>query len=102
MEKQKTKLNDLHNNPNLKIKNCVKNHTNASSDEQNIQNCQGLITNVKKKPHFFNIIFRVYALQSQSIDPKVMQLNRRDRKVSFEKLFCVYVFYYATLQSNEN
>lgn len=56
----------------------------------------------EKKPHFFNIIFRVYALQSQSIDPKVMQLNRRDRKVSFEKLFCVYVFYYATLQSNEN
>lgn len=35
--KQKTILNDLHNNPNLKIKNCVKNHTNASSDEQNIQ-----------------------------------------------------------------
>lgn len=44
--KQKTKLNDLHNNPNLKIQNCVKNHTNASSDEQNIQ--KGLITNVKK------------------------------------------------------
>lgn len=77
---------------------------NASSDIQNIQNCQleGLITNVKEMPHYFNILFRVYALQSQtdldkSIDPKVMQLNRRDRKVSFKKLFRVYVFQ-ATLR----
>lgn len=57
---------------------------------------------LKEMPHYFNIIFRVYALQSQtdldkSIDPKVMQLNRRDRKVSFEKLFRVYVFH-ATLR----
>lgn len=57
---------------------------------------------LKEMPHYFNIIFRVYALQSKtdldkSIDPKVMQLNRRDRKVSFEKLFRVYVFH-ATLR----
>lgn len=80
----------------------MKNHKNASSDVQNIQNCEGLITNVKEMPHYFNIIFRVYALQSQtdldrSIDPKVTQLNRRDRNVSFEKLFRVYVFH-ATLR----
>lgn len=67
---------------------CVKNHTNASSDVQNIQNCQGLIPNVKEMPHYFNIIFRVYALQSQtdldkSIDLKVMQLNKVARD-SFE------------------
>lgn len=76
---------------------CVKIHKNASSDVQSIQHCQGLITNVKET-HYFNIIFRVYALQSKtdlnkSIDPKVMQLNRRDRKVSFKKLFRVYVFH---------
>lgn len=76
----------------------MKNKKNASSDVQSIQNCHGLITNVKAMPYYFNIIFRVYALQSKtdlnkSIDPKVMQLNRRDRQVSFEKLLRVYVFY---------
>lgn len=80
----------------------MRNHKNASLGVQNIQNCQGLITNVKEMPHYFNIIFRVYALQSQtnldkSINPKVMQLNRRDIKVSFEKLIRVYVFH-ATLR----
>lgn len=80
----------------------MKNHKNASSDVQNIRNCQGLITNVKEMPHNFDIIFRVHALQSQtdldkSIDPKVMQLNRRERKESFEKSFRVYVFH-ATLR----
>lgn len=80
----------------------MKNHKNASSDVQSIENCQGLITNVKEMPHYFNIIFRVYALQSKtdldkSIDAKVKQLNMRHIKVSFEKLFRVYVFH-ATLR----
>lgn len=52
----------------------------------------GLITNVKEMTHYLNIIFRVSTLQSptdieKSIDPKIMQLNARVRKESFEKLF---------------
>lgn len=80
----------------------MKNHKNASSDVQSIQRCQGLIMNVKEMPYYFNIIFRVYALQPKTdlnkpIDPKVMQLNRRNRQVSFEKLLRVYVCH-ATLR----